>query len=111
MTAQELCVSLEEAKKLKAAGFQQEDTLFIWYPDVRGDFVIWDAQTLNKKHMDGFIAAPTIGELLAEIDLTDSGNFDAVCDILAQVTAGGDQSFKPDDFLQLWLKVKGGPNV
>lgn len=118
MTDQELCVGFREAWTLKTVGFPQDDSYFVWgefynksstVPDtklvdlyVRGSEEVLEMQEREYIKNLVFVAAPTVAEVLEQIDLSDSGNFDAVCDILAE--KGLDLSA----FVVIYCQIKGG---
>lgn len=129
MTDKELCVSLDEAKLLKEAGFVQ-DSYFVygaWKYGMDGE-LIWRTCPMRRArfpHPDWIIiAAPTTDELLKELPSRLPDNYDFS---IRKDSQGFDVGYeKIDDFdmfvtkfttynkslpnalSALWRKVKGG---
>jgi len=55
------CVSLEMAKRLKDAGFPQDQSYFCWYRLHTGKYFLWNRDEDDK--VNTCYAAPTVGEL------------------------------------------------
>jgi hypothetical protein len=67
-TLQDICVSLDMAKKLKETGYPQEESLFHWL--AKGEHVLikyFEYLVIQKEYANMLFAAPTTDELLERL--------------------------------------------
>lgn len=112
-----LVVSLETAKKLKAAGFPQK-TALLWAHPTRAN-VEWHVSQYAGLHRGQTIAAPTAQEIADQLPAAIK-DADLLMSVVKQESgshwasyeksAGGDYSFFADTMAealaQLWLKLQ-----